>query len=60
MCIRDRYRGGSYLPEPYQREITARVRLAARRHGLHRAAPGQARDLPPAPAAPVAEQLTLL
>jgi DNA repair photolyase len=54
------YRGGSYLPEPYQREITARVRLAARRHGLHRSTPDATDRVPPEPATPVAEQLTLL
>jgi DNA repair photolyase len=60
----------SYLPRPFQDEITARVRLAARRHGLHRADPGEARSLPvtedPAPipagdpARPEPTQLTLL
>jgi len=52
---------GSYLPQAYQREVTARVRMAARRHGLHRAESGEARQ--PAPAAtrvPAVEQLTLL
>ena len=29
------YRDGSYTPAAYQREVTARVRTAARRHGLH-------------------------
>jgi DNA repair photolyase len=37
------YREGSYLPRPYQDEIGAKVRMAARRHGLHRAEPGDAR-----------------
>ena len=31
---RDLYAGGSYAPGAYQREVTARVREAARRHGL--------------------------
>jgi DNA repair photolyase len=55
------YRGGSYLPKAYQEEVTARVRRAARRHGLERAEPGVARQVePPGPAPPAAEQLTLL
>ncbi|HYN97314.1 MAG TPA: Rv2578c family radical SAM protein [Pilimelia sp.] len=41
---RELYGRGSYLPEPYQREVAARVRQAARRHGLHRADPGEARS----------------
>jgi DNA repair photolyase len=69
---RELYGRGSYLPRPFQDEITARVRLAARRHGLHKSDPGEARSLPvtddPAPlhpdspeAAPAeATQLTLL
>jgi DNA repair photolyase len=40
---RDLYRGGSYLPRAFQHEIGARVRMAARRHGLYRATPGEAR-----------------
>jgi DNA repair photolyase len=39
------YRDGSYLPQPYQDEIGAKVRMAARRHGLHRAEPGDARTV---------------
>ncbi|OJF15686.1 intein-containing Rv2578c family radical SAM protein [Couchioplanes caeruleus] len=42
---RELFRGGSYLPQPLQNEIAARVRLAARRHGLHRAAPAEARQV---------------
>jgi DNA repair photolyase len=58
---RELYRDGSYLPQAYQREIGARVRLAARRHGLHRAGAGEARQTRPAPApAHVQEQMTLL
>nr|MDT0658237.1 Rv2578c family radical SAM protein [Micromonospora sp. DSM 115978] len=57
---RELYRGGSYLPQVYQREVTARVRMAARRHGLHRAEPGQARQPSMDSPTPRAEQLTLL
>jgi DNA repair photolyase len=58
---RELYRGGSYLPKTYQEEVTARVRMAARRHGLERVESGAARQLePPGPAPPVVEQLTLL
>ncbi|GAA3739218.1 hypothetical protein GCM10022225_22870 [Plantactinospora mayteni] len=51
---------GSYLPQAYQRELTARVRMAARRHGLHRPEPGEARQVPAPAPAPAVEQLTLL
>jgi DNA repair photolyase len=56
------YGRGSYLPKEYQREVTARVRMAARRHGLDRADPGEARqpEAPPEPPPPRPEQLTLL
>ena len=59
---RELYGDGSYLPEAYQAEIGARVRMAARRHGLHRPDPVQARDLGPAPGSdqPAPKQLTLL
>ena len=40
---RELFRGGSYLPQTYQHEIGAKVRMAARRHGLYRAEPGTAR-----------------
>jgi DNA repair photolyase len=55
---RELFGKGSYLPQAYQQEISARVRMAARRHGLHRAQPGEARavDVP----APESQQLTLL
>jgi DNA repair photolyase len=53
------YRAGAYAPQAYQRELTARVRLAARRHGLYRATAGDHRRLPEPPQ-PSAEQLTLL
>ncbi|MEJ3743216.1 Rv2578c family radical SAM protein [Actinomycetes bacterium KLBMP 9797] len=52
------FQRGSYSPKEYQREVTARVRLAARRHGLERPEPGEARRLPVPPPPP--EQLTLL
>jgi DNA repair photolyase len=42
---RELFGTGSYLPRAYQREIGARVRLAARRHGLHRAEAGEARQV---------------
>jgi DNA repair photolyase len=45
---RELFGSGSYSPRPYQDEVTARVRLAARRHGLHRAAPTEARRATPA------------
>ncbi|SCG52606.1 intein-containing Rv2578c family radical SAM protein [Micromonospora humi] len=55
------YRSGAYAPQVYQREVTARVRMAARRHGLHRGEVGDNRRLSdPPPAAPAAEQLSLL
>ncbi|MEV4660989.1 Rv2578c family radical SAM protein [Micromonospora echinofusca] len=58
---RELYRSGAYAPQSYQRELTARVRIAARRHGLHRGERGDDRRPPdPAPAPPPAEQLTLL
>jgi DNA repair photolyase len=59
---RELYRTGSYLPQVYQQEIGARVRLAARRHGLHRSDPVQIRTVeePETHDAPQARQLTLL
>ncbi len=58
---RELYRAGAYAPQSYQRELTARVRIAARRHGLHRGVPGDNRRQPdPPPARPAAEQLSLL
>lgn len=42
---RELFGAGSYVPQTYQHEIAAKVRMAARRHGLHRAAPGEARSL---------------
>jgi hypothetical protein len=42
---RELYGRGSYLPQSYQHEVAARVRMATRRHGLHRAEPGEARSV---------------
>jgi DNA repair photolyase len=60
---RELYGRGSYLGQAYQRELAARVRLAARRYGLDHAEANTARDVPAAPARPASqppEQLTLL
>ncbi|MEU7873259.1 intein-containing Rv2578c family radical SAM protein [Dactylosporangium sp. NPDC049140] len=67
---RELYGDGSYAPQSYQREISARVRLAARRHGMRTGGTGTTRmggpeEGPPAqqpkPAQkPEPEQLTLL
>ena len=46
---RELFRGGSYLPKAYQDELGARVRMAARRHGLAPFAPGEARSVRRAP-----------
>jgi DNA repair photolyase len=55
------YGTGSYLPKDYQVDLSERVRAAARRHGLDRAEPGEARSVPEPPAEPPPpEQLTLL
>ncbi|BCB85389.1 radical SAM protein [Phytohabitans suffuscus] len=54
------YGRGSYLPKEFQREVTARVRMAARRHGMERAEPGEARQPEAPPTPPEPEQLTLL
>jgi DNA repair photolyase len=40
---RELFSKGSYLPQAYQQEIAARVRMATRRHGLHRPGPVQVR-----------------
>jgi DNA repair photolyase len=42
---RELFRRGSYLPKTYQHELGARVRMSARRHGLYRAEPGEARSV---------------
>ncbi|MGA8114652.1 MAG: Rv2578c family radical SAM protein [Actinocatenispora sp.] len=57
------YGRGSYAPAGYQREVAARVRRAARRHGLPEEQPGTFRlrdadEDPPAP--PNGQQLSLL
>jgi DNA repair photolyase len=57
---RELYRSGAYAPQAYQREVTARVRIAARRHGMHRGERGDNRNLPEPPPPSSAEQLTLL
>lgn len=58
---RSLYGRGSYAPKDYQREIGARVNIAARRHGLHRPRMTEHRDIVAAPApAPEPEQLSLL
>jgi DNA repair photolyase len=59
---RELYRRGSYAPQAFQREISARVHTAARRRGLNRAAAAEHRQpVAPEPAPPPApEQLTLL
>ncbi|MEH1015520.1 Rv2578c family radical SAM protein [Micromonospora sp. CPCC 206060] len=57
---RELFRGGSYLPATYQRELTARVRIAARRYGLPRPGATPTRPTPAAPPTSVNEQLTLL
>ncbi|SCF44262.1 DNA repair photolyase [Micromonospora purpureochromogenes] len=57
---RELYRAGAYAPQAYQRELTARVRIAARRHGLHRGERGDNRRPPTPEAPPAAEQLSLL
>jgi DNA repair photolyase len=40
------YGRGSYAPKAYQREVSARVAVAARRHGLHRPRMTEHRRLP--------------
>jgi hypothetical protein len=67
----DRYRSlfgkGSYSPKVYQREVSARVAMAARRHGIGKAQMTEHRAIEPressttTPEQPTApEQLTLL
>ena len=55
---RELYGDRAYLGSAYQREVSARVRLAARRYGLEPSGANQARA--PAPEPPATEQLTLL
>jgi DNA repair photolyase len=54
---RELFRGGSYSPAAYQREVTARVRAAAGRYRIGLAEPGAARQVPDAgsPDAPTPE-----
>ncbi len=58
---RELFGRGAYSPAGYQREVSARVRQAARRHGVGAAGPRQARRFPlPEPVTAQATQLTLL
>ena len=58
---RELFGRGSYLPRVYQDEIGARVRMVARRHGIHRGTPGDTRPDGSAAAPEThAQQLTLL
>ena len=57
---RELFHHGSYSPQAYQQEIGARVRMAARRHGLHRASPVSARTVDDGFEVPESQQLTLL
>jgi DNA repair photolyase len=59
---RQLYGNGAYLGQAVQREVAARVRLAARRHGIRTGASTSARQLPTSPdnQIPTREQLTLL
>ncbi|MGC4893384.1 intein-containing Rv2578c family radical SAM protein [Micromonospora sp. DT31] len=57
---RQLYQAGAYAPQAYQREVTARVRMAARRHGLHRGEAGDNHRPAAHPAPPASEQLSLL
>jgi DNA repair photolyase len=54
------YGRGSYAPKDYQREISATVHAAARRHGLAERPPREHRGIEPPAARVTAEQLTLL
>ncbi len=56
------FRGGSYSPQAYQRDVCDRVRAAADRHRIGVSAPGAAREVTPPkqPEPPEMEQLTLL
>jgi DNA repair photolyase len=56
---RELYGKRAYLPAAYQRDLAARVRLAARRHGIGTGGSGTNRQLP-APPAEAPEQLTLM
>jgi DNA repair photolyase len=55
------YGSGSYLAEAEQRAITARVRMAARRHGIATTGTREARDVPTSsPPPPAYEQMRLI
>jgi DNA repair photolyase len=49
---RELFRGGSYSPAAYQREVTGRVREAARRHRVGGAQTPRGRRIKPTPMAP--------
>jgi DNA repair photolyase len=49
---RELFRSGSYSPAAYQRDVTARVREAARRHGIGASETAQARRMGPEPDPP--------
>jgi DNA repair photolyase len=49
---RELFRSGSYSPSAYQRDVTARVREAARRHGIGASETAQARRMGPEPDRP--------
>jgi DNA repair photolyase len=56
---RELYQRGSYAPKHYQREVAARVRMAARRHGLGGPAGQHRTTAAPAVEQPATEQPTL-
>jgi DNA repair photolyase len=56
---RELYRQGSYAPKQYQREVAARVRMAARRHGLGGQASQHRTTTAPAVEEPATEQPAL-
>jgi DNA repair photolyase len=57
---RSMYGNGSYAPQVYQREVSARVNIVARRYGIGRAPMTEHRSITPVPGPPAPEQLTLL
>ena len=57
---RELYRGGAYLGEAYQREIAARVRIAARRYGISTGGSGEQPSRGTSPGKPHYRQLALL
>jgi len=56
-CYQELYGAGAYAPKAYQEEVAARVQKLARRYGVGRATPHEARRV--APPSPQPEQLTL-